>query len=220
MHRDNHHPSTQHTSQPANRPVGRRRRRAERPDQEVAHQQHELLVGLFRELFQTERSAERHPMREAERLGDTPPAQALRAVSWHAASVLRELPALAMSANLPDSTAGRTLGELFSLIRDNVADRFIDAERSYRATLLGLRHGVDLARMIQRVADASGQVEIGGFCTRWLAAREPLVHDVEQALSWFAANPDVALHEATWRPHLPSLSHLPHLPWRKRAPSA
>jgi hypothetical protein len=29
--------------------------------------------------------------------------------------------------------------------------RFVDAERSYRATLLGLRHGVDVARLLREV---------------------------------------------------------------------
>jgi hypothetical protein len=172
------------------------------PDREVASHHHELLATLVRELFQSERSADRHPAREAERFGDSAPARALRAVSSHARQVLAELPAVVESARLPDSTAGRTVGEIFSLVRDNVADFLVDAERSYRGTLLGMRHGVDLVRMIQRVADASGQVEIGGFCTRWLAEREPLVHDVEAAMAWFAQHPGEAIHSGKWLPGL------------------
>ena len=172
------------------------------PDRQASSQRHEFLATLVRELFQTERSAERHPAREAERYGDSAPARALRAVSSHAASVLAELPQLVEAAKLPDSTAGRSVGELFSVVRDNVADFLVDAERSYRGTLLGMRHGVDLVRMIQRVADASGQVEIGGFCARWLAEREPLVHGVESAMAWFAEHPGAAVHSGKWLPGL------------------
>jgi len=202
MHRDSHPSSTHSTSQPIR---GRRKARPARPDQNVANQHHELLVGLIRELFQAERSAERHALREAERLGDTPPAQALRAASRHAAQVLRELPAAVEASRVGGAAAGRTLGELLSLLRDNAIDFLVDAERSYRATLLGLRHGVDLVRMIQHVTDASGDVELGGFCARWLGEREPLVHGVEVAMTWFAEKPGVAIHSGKWLPNLPLL---------------
>jgi hypothetical protein len=173
---------------------------APQPDRQVANQRRDLLATLVRELFQTERSAQRHPAREAERYGDSAPSRALRAVSEHATAVLAELPGVVESVSLPDSTAGRTVGELLSLVRDNVTDRLVDAERSYRGTLLGMRHGVDLVRLIQRVADAGGLVELGGFCTRWLAAREPLIHDVELAMSWFAEHPGEAAHTSKWLP--------------------
>lgn len=155
---------------------------------------HELLAGLFRELFQTEHSAKVHPRREARHLGDTPPAAALRAVSEHAAVILGQLPPLAAANQLPVSRAGLSLGALFSLVRETVADRLVESERSYRGTLLGMRHGVDLVKMIRMVADHNGLVEIAGFCTRWLEQREPLVAKVEQQLSWFAHHPDAASH--------------------------
>jgi hypothetical protein len=86
---------------------------------------------------------------------------------------------------------------MFSSIREAVADRLVDHERSYRGTLLGLRHGVDCVKMIRHVADACGRVEIGGFCTRWLEAREPLVGRAEHAMSWFAHHPKRAVARAT-----------------------
>jgi hypothetical protein len=64
-------------------------------------------------------------------------------------------------------------------------------------TLLGLRHGVDLVRMIRHVADSAGRVEIGGFCTRWLDERSPLVAHAEHAMSWFAHHPGRAVERAT-----------------------
>lgn len=159
----------------------------------------ELLQNLFLELFQTEQSARRHATREAARLGTAGPAEALRATAEHAAEALGELPALARAQQLPISWIGKIVGSAFSRFRDLFADRLIDEERSYRGTLLGLRHGVDLVKMIRHVADTAGRVEVGGFCTRWLAAREPLVTAVEQQLSWFAHHPEVAAVSARKR---------------------
>lgn len=160
-----------------------------RPNTEAHHQ---LLRKLFAEFFQTERSASRHGRREARRYETAPPAQALRAVSEHAERELRELKELARLKGLQERRVGAIVGESFSLIREFVGDRLVDAERSYRGTLLGMRHGIDLVDLIRRVADACGQVEVGGFCTRWLDERRPLVHEVSQVLSWFAANPERA----------------------------
>ena len=52
--------------------------------EEKQAKQHALLKRLFGELVQAERSAMKHPRREADRLGAGPPAQALAAVSEHA----------------------------------------------------------------------------------------------------------------------------------------
>jgi hypothetical protein len=163
------------------------------PPTDTAELHRKLMISLFRELFQTEQSAEVHPRREARRLGNNAPAEALEAVSNHATQVLRKLPEVARSQQLPVSRAGMGLGQLFSRVREEITDRLIDAERSYRMTLLGLRHGVDLVKMIRHVADAAGRVEIAGFCTHWLEEREPLVERVEQQMTWFCHHPDAAL---------------------------
>lgn len=160
--------------------------------EEKQAQQHALMKSLFRELFQSERSAMKHPRREAERLGGGPPAQALAAVSEHARRVFADLTATARASDLPVSRAGMAIGSLLSIARHVVLDRAVDTERSYRATLLGMRHGVDIVKLIRKVADASGQVEVAGFCTRWLEEREPLVERVEAAMSWFAEHPQRA----------------------------
>lgn len=154
--------------------------------------QHALLRSLFRELFQSERSAMKHPRREAERLGGGPPAQALEAVTDHAKRVFAELCATARTSNVPVSRAGMAIGSLFSIARHFVLDRAVDAERSYRATLLGIRHGVDVVKLVRKIADASGRVELAGFCTRWLEEREPLIERVESAMGWFAEHPQRA----------------------------
>ena len=156
----------------------------------------ELLISLFRELRQAERSAELHARREGERLTGAPLA-ALTAVSAHATGVNRALPELLRAEKLPLGRVGSAVGALFSTIREAVADRLVEHERSYRGTLLGLRHGLDTVRMIRHVADACGRVEIGGFCTRWIAEREPLIAQVEHAMSWFAHHPKRAVARAT-----------------------
>ena len=159
---------------------------------EKVKRQRALLASLMTELFQSERSAMKHPRREAERLGDTPPAQALRAASEHAEQMQHELSEVAKANDLSASRVGVVLGSIFSGLRQGIGDRLVDRERSYRGTLLGLRHGLDLMKMIQKVADAAGLVELGGLCTRWLEERQALVTRVEQAMTWFATHPVVA----------------------------
>src|ERR1051325_7476742 len=66
----------------------------------------EWIASLTRELFQTEKSAKTHPVVEADRLGDVPPAQALRAVAAHAERAFADLPTLAHIHDLPDSDGG------------------------------------------------------------------------------------------------------------------
>jgi hypothetical protein len=154
-----------------------------------AQDHHDLLVTLTRELFQTERSASLHPIREAERLGDVPPAHALRRVAEHAADILARLPLLARAHALPVSTAGQRAGELFSHLREAIADRLIDPERSYRGSLLGMRHGIDLVRLMRATARAAGDDDLETWCGVWLDEREPLVEACAEQLAWFASHP-------------------------------
>jgi hypothetical protein len=66
--------------------------RAERPD---------LVARLFVELFQTERSASKHPRIEASRLGRSPAAHAMRAISRHGEQMLPEIKRLAEAEGSP-----------------------------------------------------------------------------------------------------------------------
>jgi hypothetical protein len=181
-----------------------------RPDPEIGKKHAKLRASLMQELMQSERSAQLHCVREASRLGDSAPARALRACAQHADVIHVDLRAIARKLHLPDGLVGRTVGRILSAARNMVIDRMIDEERSYRGTLAGLRHGIDVCRMLQHVADASGEVELAGLCTRWLAEREPLVEAVSHAMTWFALHPQVAvehpgtareLAEATARPN-------------------
>jgi hypothetical protein len=155
-----------------------------------------LLPSLMTELFQTERSAYRHPIREAKRLGDVPPAIALRAVAAHANEVLDELPKMARARGVKAAGVGTIIGETFSDVRHFFADRLIDRERSYRGTLLGMRHGIDLVRLLRAAAEDEADAELVSWCDRWLDVRERLVAGVEGELDWFGHHQSFAAHLA------------------------
>jgi hypothetical protein len=158
--------------------------------------QRTLLNNLTRELFQTETSAARHCAREADRLGTTPPALALRAVAQHAEKVLAALPAIAERNGMLVSKGGVATGELFSQLRDKLADLFIDSERSYRGTLLGCRHGLDVVRLLLQLAVVVGNEDLDNFCASWLNTRTVLVEQLEEELAWFAKHPAEAVANA------------------------
>lgn len=178
--------------------------------QEIDRADHAWLANLIRELFQTEQSAKEHPIIEAERLGDVPPAAVLRAVAAHAEAALAELPPLVVRHDLPVSEGGKTVGAAFSAIRDHFVDLLLNVEKSYRGTLLGMRHGVDLVELVQYVAREEGDVELARWCASWLEQRRPLVEAAARELAWFAANPSRAREPAKANPLALGLQVLVH----------
>jgi hypothetical protein len=151
-----------------------------------------MLENLFLEFIQSERSAEIHPRREASRLGDSAPARALGSVTQHALSVRDELQAIARSRGIR-AAAVRKIGDLFSVARQWFADAVMEEERSYRATLLGMRHGLDLVKLIRAAAESADDVSLAAWCTEWLGVREPLVEEVCNQLAWFGWHPEAAI---------------------------
>lgn len=162
-------------------------------DSDAQGQGRDLLATLFFELFQTERSAIAHPSREADRYGETPPAHALRAIASHAKRTLPEIEGLARSRDIRLTRAGKAVGEMLSVIRDAVVDRLVSSEKSYRGTLIGVRHGIDLVTLIASLAEELDDQELVRFTTRWMRERQPLVGVATEALSWFARHPDLAV---------------------------
>jgi len=158
----------------------------------MSHDLRDLCNKLCRELAQAEQSAVVHPAREARRLGNSPPGRALAAISEHARSLRPELEVLCTPQPF-GIRVGQLVGKAFSALRTALFDRLIDAERSYRGTLLGLRHGIDLARLLREVALRRDQVGLIHFCERLLVERTALIEDAETALTWFAEEPGSAL---------------------------
>lgn len=153
-----------------------------------------LRAKLCRELAQSEHSADVHTRREARRLGDIPPAHALLALGEHARAEQAELHA-ALGQTQPSQSLriARGLGGVFSALRHVIFDRMIDVERSYRATLLGFRHGLGAAQLLREVALRLGDARLVQLLDGWMARRLELVHAAEGRLGWFADSPARAL---------------------------
>jgi hypothetical protein len=152
-----------------------------------------LRRKLSRELAQSEHDAMLHTEREARRLGNIPPAAALRAISAHATHLRPRLDALLLRHQPLGIRVARWIARLFSGLRHLFVDRLLRAERSYRGTLLGLAHGLDTARLLREVAHRCEELRLFRFCDDLIAQREPLIREAERTLSWFAVHPDAAL---------------------------
>ena len=155
-----------------------------------------LLEHLTPELWQTETSASQHCRREARRLGDTPPARALIATAEHADAAMAEMRNLEVVQAGAKPGLGMLVGKLFSDVRESVADRMLTSERSYRGTLIGMRHGVDLVKLMLESARHERRETLVQFFERWLQRREPLVEAAANELRWFAERPEEALATA------------------------
>lgn len=151
-----------------------------------------LLHNVVHEVFQTETSALRHCQREAERLGATAPGRAMMAISEHAAGVLDALAPVCRREELPVSVGGSAAGVFLSEMRDKVLDRLIQSERSYRGTLMGLHHGIDLMKLVMLASEASGKSSLIDLCAEWIPARTALVQRAVEELSWFVTHPERA----------------------------
>lgn len=152
-----------------------------------------LRDKLCRELVQSERAARMHTVREARRLGEIPPAAALIAIAGHANRLEPELAAVIGSRPAIGRRIGHAVGAMWSGMRYLLVDRLIASERAYRATLLELRYGIDVARLLQRVATLRGEMEIAWCCESLVIERSCLLDEAEIALAWFAEHPKYAL---------------------------
>lgn len=154
-----------------------------------------LRDKLGRELAQSEHDAIVHCAREARRYGGQPPSQAMRAIAEHARAMRPRLAPL-WRAQPAGVRLGRAVGELFSLTRHLVLDWLIDAERSYRGTLLGLRHGLDCARLLREVARVQQDDAALACCDQLLDERTTLLDAATEQLRWFAEHPALALRSS------------------------
>lgn len=154
-----------------------------------------LRDKLCRELAQSEHDAAVHCDREAQRYGNDPPGPVLRTLADHARELRPKLHAVWGKQTI-GVRAGRAVGEVFSALRHFVFDWMIDAERSYRATLLGLRHGIGVAQLLREILSRQRDRQALEVIDELIARRSELVEQADERLSWFAEHPDVALRSA------------------------
>jgi len=147
-----------------------------------------LIHKLLREVTRAESQAIDHAATESRRLGEAPPAIALREVAAHALSMKPRL--LDMSSahglDLHRSAFGSRLSTLRQLVVDRVTPALADAEHAYRTAILDLRHGLDVVRVLREVSRRHELFGLIRWCDDWLRARRTLVTGVEARLLWFA----------------------------------
>ena len=150
-----------------------------------------LVESLLRELHQTERSCATHCRREAKRFPGERPAHALTHLADHAESVLDRMAPIGRDGFAQRMAQG--VGSFLSLFREVLLDRIVREERSYRGTLLGVRHGIDLVLLLRDAAISEKSELMLEFADKWLEKRIILWEEAVAALAWFDEHPDKAL---------------------------
>jgi hypothetical protein len=154
------------------------------------HQTVRLQQKLLRELAQSEYDAYLHTRREADRLGSCPPALVFLDISQHADGMRARLEALMEGNQSVGHALGTLVGRTFSNLRHYGVDRVLASERSYRATLLGLRHGLDATHLLRFVSRRLRTTDVSAFCDELISVREPSLARAVAALEWFANHSD------------------------------
>lgn len=161
------------------------------PDAREQESLERLHDKLARELLQSERDAHLQTRREAKRQGPGVPTDLLLEIADHAEQTEARLRALIVP---PFSVAmSLFVAKTFSNLRYYAFDRMIAHERSYRATLLGLRHGLDAAYLLRAAAMRAFRPQTTNLCTELIRVREPLLQKAVDAVSWFAEHPQFAM---------------------------
>lgn len=150
-----------------------------------------LLEKLIREITRAEIQAIDAPAREGKRIGEMPPVLALREVALHAQMMRPRFELLLQAHEIPLHRSG--LGTTLATLRHLVVDRVVDAERSFRAALLDLRHGIDVVKLLREVVRRQMLFGVIRWCDDWLGARRTLVARVEAQLAWFAEQHAIAI---------------------------
>lgn len=149
-----------------------------------------LIDRLIREIVHVELQAGEHGARETKRLGDVPPAIALREVAAHAAIMRTRFVEVLAAHELRLGRSG--LGATLATLRHVVGDRVIDPERAFRTALLELRHGLDVVKLLRDAARREQLFGVIRWCDDWLGARRTLVARVEAQLAWYAEQENLA----------------------------
>ncbi|MFT3693789.1 MAG: hypothetical protein QM831_11650 [Kofleriaceae bacterium] len=148
----------------------------------------DLFRKLGREFLQAERDCRLHTRREARRQGRGAPADALLSIAAHADQVEPRIEQLLGNASV-GVLAARFVAHSFSDLRYGLVDRLMQRERTYRATLLGIRHGLDAGYLLTELALRSQFATSHAFLEEALEVRARMLAVAVQALAWFAEHP-------------------------------
>lgn len=157
-------------------------------EQETIERLHDKLAH---ELIQAEHDACLQSRREAKRQGPGKPAEILLEIADHAEQTEARLRAL---VGQPISAAlALIVAQAFTNVRYYAFDRMLSHERTYRATLLGLRHGLDAAHLLHAAAKRGFRPQTTNLCGELIRLREPMLAKAVDAVTWFADHPAFAL---------------------------
>lgn len=145
-----------------------------------------LLEKLVRETVRAEAQAMEAPGREARRIGASPPVAALADIADHAERMQRRFAAMLDGHALELHLSRGTLGAPLTSLRHLVVDREVHGERAYRTTLLDLRHGVEVVKLLREITRRQVLFGLVRWCDDWLGARRTLVARAEAQLAWFS----------------------------------
>ena len=150
-----------------------------------------LLDRLIREIYRGEVHAAEHAARQEKLIGDVAPVLALREIAAHALAMRERFEAIVRGYDLQTGRNG--FSATLSSLRGLVPDRMVDPERTYRTSLLDLRHGIDVVKLAREVARSEELFGIIRWCDDYLGARRTLVARVEAQLVWFVEQAGVEL---------------------------
>jgi hypothetical protein len=121
--------------------------------------------------------------RTSRRLGDVPPARALRAVAEHAVAGGDRLVHMLAGYGIARAPARSRMSKLTRWI----AFRLVDPEHGYRDAADELKRGMELARQVRAMARTDGLFGLIRWCDDWLPARRLRVASVEAQQAWFVS---------------------------------
>lgn len=172
------------------------------------------LRGGFGELYERERSAYRHAMRQAEQLGEVdarereetggegvdgrppakpatlpPPAVSLRAVAAHAGESIDAMIRIAKDRDYPGPSVGHFVTATATNALAALLHKVSHHEPSYREILAELHDDLELAREVRALAVRDGDEAIVAFLDAWLPIRSRMLRDATGELDWFVAHP-------------------------------
>lgn len=153
----------------------------------------DLLGALARELLSSERGASRHARLEAERLGQSPPGVIMDEIAIHAERSLEQVEEWARRRGIRSAVSESVASRALTNVRERFSELAMSVEQSYRMSLLGMRHSVDLIRLIRELAVLADDRDLREWSERWSLRRLDLLEQAEMALGWFAEHPGRAL---------------------------